>query len=1142
MRKYWLGILLALGLLVTSTYSITNVYAQSCDNSLVVDEMNCVLDSINNDCDAEFGNQVTLSCDQNTCYANQSLCTSDDAPTCEARAPGNCFMSHSSCSTPECYLSGGGGGECSDTNGNLNCRGKNIGDSCPGPGECVPNGNTGADGKPACMCDDNGGGGGGPNNSPIGYLDAFFCSYNAGTSTWYFQGPGWAGDADNPNAQLRINYYVDDPGASDPNKLLGYVDPANTVTCDADVLCNLLGGSNCSACAACANGGSQCQHRADLINLSGINAGVQATLTNGSSHTITARAINIGPTGSDAQLTGSVSKTCTPTNSCSLILSPNALTTFVGASGTTFTATVGNNSSPVNYVSFNKTPNGSNIGSFSPPADNSIPYTTVFTPANAGSAGVTAVALLNNGQYCTNYSPITVNPVPPPLSPSCTILSATSPVLQGGNVSISCTASGDPLLNIVRFYYTQIVAGKNYCTIGTDTTPPYDPVNQWVQITPVNLNLPFPFTTGTATATLNTSLLPVGSYYISANIYGTSGNMCTGNPQGSCSLPSVTHCPNCLTTTSVLSCIPSCLNSCGQNNGCGGSCPNTDNGTPNPPIVNTPGVGGVVNMTSQTQFNFSWLDNDPNPSRTDNWQIKIYNAYNQETNIDAIPCGGNTPTSSQAVCVIQTAGTTTYAYNASSASRQNLGDHVKIAVRAHNANCSSGNVCSGSSPFNVAGYCSAWVTRTATLVADVNGTFYYDVDSDATTNLAGRCVDADVDATLTLPSTTVTGTFQAPPLGPPQAPRQLPLTNANSFNMTNVPYWPQTWSGPNQSYNITLPGGDPANTYVCTCPAGCTQAGVSSPDQTNPGEVKYFVNLYDLSQTAWWQVFGGHVFGPNGYTSSMPQSGTECTSPTCIPYLVGQEGSGVQSAGIPISSNLNLINSGGSSFTQRTATNTRVLAADFSQAQREDYDYFAQNIDLATATPITSNTLTTKPSACLSGSSGDPCIYYYDGSLGDLTISPTNTWSFTGQKHIFFVNGNLVFNNGNPGVLGTLIGGDGTSFVAFIVNGDITFNSNVGFDDPAATLNAAAVQGLYVADGWLRVKATLGTEADRKFIGSGTFVGWSGVELERDFADSGYGAVDNKTYATETFRFRPTLLINYPDILRKPDITWQESN
>ncbi len=114
-------------------------------------------------------------------------------------------------------------------------------------------------------------------------------------------------------------------------------------------------------------------------------------------------------------------------------------------------------------------------------------------------------------------------------------------------------------------------------------------------------------------------------------------------------------------------------------------------------------------------------------------------------------------------------------------------------------------------------------------------------------------------------------------------------------------------------------------------------------------------------------------------------------------------------------------------------------------------------------------------------------------------------------------------------------------FLAFIVKGDIIVKSSVGNDDlDDITPN---LEGIYLGDGEFRVE-TQGAVAggDDRFVGAGTFVGWAGVDLQRDFDDGGFRKAENNTRPVEYFIYRPDLLLNAPDRLSRPRYIWQETN
>ena len=80
-----------------------------------------------------------------------------------------------------------------------------------------------------------------------------------------------------------------------------------------------------------------------------------------------------------------------------------------------------------------------------------------------------------------------------------------------------------------------------------------------------------------------------------------------------------------------------------------------------------------------------------------------------------------------------------------------------------------------------------------------------------------------------------------------------------------------------------------------------------------------------------------------------------------------------------------------------------------------------------------------------------------------------------------------------------------------IATGDIVFDSRLGHADPPSR---AVVEGVFVADGSIRLEAEAAAGRDGKFVGEGTFVGWSGIDLERDYDNGGGRRAYNNLYPT----------------------------
>jgi hypothetical protein len=162
---------------------------------------------------------------------------------------------------------------------------------------------------------------------------------------------------------------------------------------------------------------------------------------------------------------------------------------------------------------------------------------------------------------------------------------------------------------------------------------------------------------------------------------------------------------------------------------------------------------------------------------------------------------------------------------------------------------------------------------------------------------------------------------------------------------------------------------------------------------------------------------------------------------------------------------------------------------------------------------------------------------------GNLVIDETNPWYVTNTEQIIvFVNGNLTIDDTTGGENRiTTVDTGGNGFLMFIVSGNVTVSSSVGYDNlytSASASDVANVEGVFVADGILTIAGEEST-TDKKFIGAGTFVGWSGVDLQRNF-DDGTSPELNNNAVTEAFIFRPDLIINAPRQIKSAQMTWRE--
>lgn len=283
--------------------------------------------------------------------------------------------------------------------------------------------------------------------------------------------------------------------------------------------------------------------------------------------------------------------------------------------------------------------------------------------------------------------------------------------------------------------------------------------------------------------------------------------------------------------------------------------------------------------------------------------------------------------------------------------------------------------------------------------------------------------------------------------------------------------------------------------------------------------------------TAWWQIQSGSGFakGSSGYVagSQVPDSDT-CTTPNCITSVVRPDLDLTSlTDGFIYTGGGNVIFNGFASY-----RNPQVKPFGTSITRlTENYDFFYRRAKLGLAP---SDTFTGEEDDALKPTTGETS--YYHG--GDITIQ--SGWDVADdESYVIFIDGNLTFSD--PGDINQLITVEPGGFLAFIVSGDITFEENLG--NETLTDTATNVEGVYLADGEIIVESR-GADAggDDRFVGAGTFVGWGGVELDRDFDDGADRGTENNDKPIELFIYRPDLVLNTPAIMKYPHRIWQETN
>jgi hypothetical protein len=286
----------------------------------------------------------------------------------------------------------------------------------------------------------------------------------------------------------------------------------------------------------------------------------------------------------------------------------------------------------------------------------------------------------------------------------------------------------------------------------------------------------------------------------------------------------------------------------------------------------------------------------------------------------------------------------------------------------------------------------------------------------------------------------------------------------------------------------------------------------------------------------WFQISAGHVGSANdGNASVAIQSEVpdlaECVAPDCVRSALREDLDSTD-----LTDGFSLAGSGTIDFNggyNERAENVYVSNTTKSRYQ-EKYEFFYRNSGLGN-----------NPSSHFIGQEGDAQKPTYDSENiayyheGDITIQ--SPWSVSaGETYVIFIEGNLTLTDGD-GSSDQLINVEEGGFLAFIVSGNIIINESLG--NATLTDTTSNVEGVFIADGTLTVESR-GTAAggDDRFVAEGSYIGWSGVNLDRDFSDGATRSTENTNKPIELFIYRPDFLVNMPDIMLVPIRIWQETN
>ncbi len=379
------------------------------------------------------------------------------------------------------------------------------------------------------------------------------------------------------------------------------------------------------------------------------------------------------------------------------------------------------------------------------------------------------------------------------------------------------------------------------------------------------------------------------------------------------------------------------------------------------------------------------------------------------------------------------------------------------------------------------------------------------------------------------------------------------------------------------------------NNYARVCPANST--GLFAP--------RTLVDIYvRLAFDPWFQArgasvrAGGYAGGADGNVRSrIPRECDDDT--TCYEYITTHSNPAVanRSAGIPIGRG-SIANTkdgetgGGQLYSQHITSGLSRAENSGSESvvpyRFEDLQLDVQNMisdatrrsDLDSAVSLngllSAGSSATVPAYEWPKGSGD--IYHvYSLSARTISIDPTARWQIAnGQRVVILITGDLTiraegvtFLAENQSLANVVPGG----FLLLAASGDITIDNSVG-RAPSDTLRSDnidnnsvsgytndSLHGIFMAGDELRIRGLDNgppdTQTDNQFVGRGSFIGLTNVDLDRDFSgrlnpgspespsNPDFRYLNNNNPA-ELFIFDPQLVRLTPEFIKRPLLTYEE--
>lgn len=318
------------------------------------------------------------------------------------------------------------------------------------------------------------------------------------------------------------------------------------------------------------------------------------------------------------------------------------------------------------------------------------------------------------------------------------------------------------------------------------------------------------------------------------------------------------------------------------------------------------------------------------------------------------------------------------------------------------------------------------------------------------------------------------------------------ITDANGDYAVRV-YAPTTYSYDFSSFATSF-GVQVSPKLICQAITAVVPSNPTTCTTQPCSIVKNMSFGFQRNYGGWWQAQGAGVHGERGIRSIIPTTLTTEKS-LILPDTADNNRVGVLSLGVIDSTMF-----GNDPLAK--ASSKGWMVENTYRGQFYDWAYFNQQFKKYKKTVWDGSS-----ALVYDGGSEGYQIFTVNGNVNNLTVNPTGS-----EKIIFLINGNVTINSNIAVANG--------AFLAVIASGNITFGSGT-----------TSVDGWYVAKSIVVPcrddnEDEVCDKTDAQFIGNGTFVGWQSVVLARD------RGIINETESAEKFVYRLDLYNNAPEALK----------